>query len=35
MTISGAVARDIRYSAQMKPESLDAFEFPGGAAWRS
>jgi L-fuconate dehydratase len=23
------------YSAQMKPESLDEFEFPGGAAWRS
>jgi L-fuconate dehydratase len=23
------------YSAQVKPESLDEFEFPGGAAWRS
>jgi L-fuconate dehydratase len=23
------------YSAQMKAESLDEFEFPGGAAWRS
>ena len=23
------------YSAQIRPESLDEFEFPGGAAWRS
>ena len=23
------------YSIEMKPESLDAYEFPGGAAWRS
>ncbi len=23
------------YSAAIRPESLDEFEYPGGAAWRS